>query len=161
MDWFSNTIFIITADHTSEAYSPQYQNSIGMYRIPILFFIPGEKLKAKENIIVQQTDIMPSILQLLDYDRPFIAFGESVFDFNARRFSVTFLNGTYQLVKNNYVLQWDGEKNFSLYNIIEDPQLKHNLADTKDSATINNKYLLKAIIQQYNNRSIKNNLTAD
>ncbi len=161
MDWFSNTIFIITADHTSEAYSPQYQNPIGMYRIPILFFIPGEKLKAKENIIVQQTDIMPSILQLLDYDRPFIAFGESVFDFNARRFSVTFLNGTYQLVKNNYVLQWDGEKNFSLYNIIEDPQLKHNLADTKDSATINNKYLLKAIIQQYNNRLIKNNLTAD
>ena len=161
MDWFSNTIFIITADHTSEAYLPQYQNPIGMYRIPILFFIPGEKLKAKENIIVQQTDIMPSILQLLDYDRPFIAFGESVFDFNVRRFSVTFLNGTYQLIKNNYVLQWDGEKKFSLYNIIEDPQLNHNLAGNEDSATKNNKYLLKAIIQQYNNRLIKNNLTAD
>ncbi|MCK5839823.1 MAG: sulfatase-like hydrolase/transferase [Bacteroidales bacterium] len=161
MDWFSNTLFIITADHTSEAYSPQYQNPVGMYRIPIVFYIPGEKMKAKESIIVQQTDIMPSILQLLDYDLPFIAFGESVFDFNAQQFSITFLNGTYQLIKDNYVLQWDGEKNFSQYNILEDPGLQHNLAGIEDSATKNNNYFLKAIIQQYNNRLIKNNLTAD
>jgi len=41
MPWYKNTLFVITADHTSEGYYPYYQTDAGQYAIPILFFQAG------------------------------------------------------------------------------------------------------------------------
>src|SRR6267378_3616529 len=38
MPWFSNTLFVITADHTGPAGSSFYDQRYGMYQIPILFY---------------------------------------------------------------------------------------------------------------------------
>jgi len=37
MPWYRNTLFVITADHTSEGYYPYYQTDAGQYAVPILF----------------------------------------------------------------------------------------------------------------------------
>jgi hypothetical protein len=161
MSWFDSTLFVITADHTSELYYPQYQTRIGLFRIPIIFFKPGGELKALKTDIVQQTDIMPSILDFLMYDKDYVAFGESVFDSAANRFTVSYLTGIYQLIKDQYILEWGGDKTFSLYDFKKDPLLNSNLVSKKDTRrALPMEEFLKAIIQNYNNRMIDNKLTA-
>jgi phosphoglycerol transferase MdoB-like AlkP superfamily enzyme len=40
--WYNNTIFVITADHTSISNSSYYQKSIGNHAVPIVFYSPGD-----------------------------------------------------------------------------------------------------------------------
>src|SRR5690606_2835861 len=44
-DWFDNTLFIITADHTQKLTTQKFQNVVGNYRIPIYFYHPKVNLK--------------------------------------------------------------------------------------------------------------------
>ena len=37
-DWYQNTIFVITADHTNQTDHRQYQTSLGRHAVPIIFF---------------------------------------------------------------------------------------------------------------------------
>jgi phosphoglycerol transferase MdoB-like AlkP superfamily enzyme len=158
--WYKNTLFVISADHTSEAWLPQYRNRVGEFRIPILFFQPGSNLKGIKDQVVQQIDILPSVLDDLHYKGKFISFGHSVFDSTATRFNVTFLNDSYQMIQGDYAMQFDGKSIRALYNYKKDPLLKLNLKDTEQKKSKGMETFLKAVIQQYNNRMINNKLTA-
>mgnify|MGYP000853915414 FL=1 len=156
MPWFNNTIFVITADHTSEAWQPFYKNRVGQYFVPIMFYEPGSNLNGHKEIIAQQTDIMPTILDMLHYPKPFIAFGGSLLRDNEPRFSLSYLNGNYQLIKDMYAWQTDFKISYSLYNFEKDSSLNNNLYNSNNIIATENDKLLKAIIQQYNNRLIEN-----
>ncbi len=159
MPWFKNTIFVITADHTSEAYQPFYKNRVGQYAVPVIFYLPDGDTAGHQNRIAQQTDIMPTVLDMLHYPKPFIAFGSSVLRTEEPRFSINYLNGNYQLIQNGYAWQTDLNVSSALYNFEKDSLLTRNLAETqKDIATEMDK-LLKSVIQQYNNRMIENKLS--
>jgi phosphoglycerol transferase MdoB-like AlkP superfamily enzyme len=161
MDWYKNTLFVITADHTSEAYEPKYQTPVGMYRIPIVFFRPGSKIKGIREEVVQQTDIMPTILDILNYDRKYVAFGKSIMDTVPKRFSVSYIDNNYQLIVGNYAYQWNGQEPVSLFNYFNDPLLEQQLLHSDPQVAAGMENYLKAIIQQFNNRMIDNKLTAD
>ncbi len=161
MKWFDNTLFIFTPDHTSEAYHTYYQNRVGMYAIPILYYKHNSNLKGKNNNITQQIDIMPSVLDYLNYKNDYIAFGQSIFDTTANNFSVSYINNTYQLIKDDYALQFDEKKSFSLYNIKKDSILQNNVLDSDIKERKKMETFLKAVIQSYNNRIINNNLTVN
>lgn len=61
---------MITADHTSFGTYPEYLTDLGLYSVPILFYAPGmPELRGMEDKIVEQIDIMPTVLGLLGYDR--------------------------------------------------------------------------------------------
>ena len=63
--WFKNTLFVFTADHATVSNLPQYQTGIGNLAIPFLFYMPNGLLPARtDSAIIQQTDIMPSVLGL-------------------------------------------------------------------------------------------------
>ena len=158
MPWFDNTLFVITADHTSEANDPYYQTSMGAYEIPIFFYKHNSTLKGFTHTIISQIDIMPSILGYLNFDKNYNAFGINAFDEKAQHFSVTYLSSNYQLIKDNYLLIFNGKESTALYNIRTDTFLKTNLVDKE--LVIKNKMeiFLKAIIQQYNNRLVNNGL---
>jgi phosphoglycerol transferase MdoB-like AlkP superfamily enzyme len=85
--WFNNTIFIVTADHTSRTEVKRYETLMGYYRVPILFYIPGlkDRMPATDpERIAEQIDFMPSILDLLGLAKKNqLLVGQSVFD-NAR-----------------------------------------------------------------------------
>ena len=151
---------LLTADHTSESWLPQYRNRVGEYRIPILFFKPGSDLIGIKDKVVQQTDILPSVLDYLHYKGKFVSFGHSVFDSTATRYNVTFMNDSYQIVQGDYAMQYDGKTIRAIYNYKKDPLLKQNLMDTEQKKSKEMEMFLKAIIQQYNNRMINNKLTA-
>ncbi len=160
-EWYDNSLFVITADHTSEAYLPEYQTRIGSYKIPIIFYQPGDSATGFINTKAQQTDIMPTILNKLHYNEDYVAFGSDLFNEQDIHFAINYLSGTYQLIQGDYALISEKGNAISLYNIKYDKKLNNNIADQKEYITECMERLTKAIIQQYNNRLIENNLTID
>lgn len=157
--WFNNTLFVITADHTSQAYHKYYNNNIGKYSVPLIFYNPTDhELKGKNNNIVQQTDIMPSILDYLNYNGDIIGFGQSVFDTLSQSYSINYLNGIYQFMESQYCLNFDGERSIELYDINKDSLLRTNILDSEIDVKVNMEKKLKSIIQNYYNRLINNQL---
>ncbi len=158
-NWFKNTLFVITADHATVCYHPEYLNPWGEAAIPILFYAPGDSsIAGVKQGVVAQIDIMPSILSYLNYSKPYFAFGESVFDKNRKNFSVIF-TGNYRWIENEYLLVFDGEKSTGLYQYKTDRLFNNNLITKKPGQVASMEKTLKAYIQQYNNRLIQNRLT--
>lgn len=149
--WYPNTLFVITADHTSIASNNYYKNNLGSLAVPILFFKPDNSLKQISNTVTQQADIMPSVLNYLHYNNPFIAFGNSVFDSTQTHFAVSYNNGGYQLIHNHKLLQFNGADVANSYRFETDSLLTKTV--TSDTSSI---HLIKAIIQQYHHAMINN-----
>lgn len=152
MSWYKNTLFVITADHTEEVKGVPYD--VVHYSIPILFYKPGSALHANRNITCQQIDILPSVLDFLNYDEPFFAFGHSVFSDKGDSSAVNYLNGVYSLVSGDYLLLASREKHIGFYNYVKDRKLAVNLISDgrylKKQHEMGEK--LKAVIQNFNSR---------
>jgi len=178
MPWYNNTLFIIGADHPAQSVIPSntddieesgqelnnyymkyYKNTSGRYAIPVLFFSPGDSLfTGSYNHTIQQTDIFPTILDYLNYDKPTIAFGTSILDSNLQRIAMQYVNSLYQITSGKYSLLFDGDQSTSLYNNEEDPQHKDNLIKTETIIADSLETTVKAVLQQYLTRMINNDL---
>lgn len=159
MPWFNQTIFVLAADHASaEIQFQQYNSPSGYFAIPIIFFEPGGKPQAMKNEIVQQIDIMPTILGLLHYDRPFVSFGRNIFS-DEEPFAFNYLNNTYQSLMGDYLLQFDGKNTIGLYDFKRDPRITKNILSENTAVVEKMEPKLKAFIQQYNNRMVDDDLT--
>jgi phosphoglycerol transferase MdoB-like AlkP superfamily enzyme len=65
-DWFQNTLFVVTGDHTSITTDVRYQNDLGYYRIPILFYSPSLDFKPKiSQKIVEHADLSCTIAKFV------------------------------------------------------------------------------------------------
>ncbi len=157
--WFDSTLFVLTADHTSQMVHPGYQNDFGFYSIPILFYMHGSKLKGMDDEIVQQADIMPSILDYLNYDKKYFAFGNDIFDRNTEHYAFNSSGVVKQLYMNDYLLQMLDGKTVGLYNFKKDPYILHNLAGQIPAVQQPMEDKLHAILQTYNERLIGNDMT--
>jgi phosphoglycerol transferase MdoB-like AlkP superfamily enzyme len=154
-NWYQNTLFIITADHTAQAEGSYYKNKVGNYAIPIIFYNPSDTLlQGQSNIIAQQADIFPTILDYLGCNEPFISFGNSLLNDSTEHFAINHINGISQLIKDDYVIQFDGYKTIAVYNLKSDSLLKNNIIDQKSE--YQNSELLKAILQSYQERLVEN-----
>lgn len=163
--WFDNTIFVITADHASQHESPLFTNDLGVFRIPIILHKGDGSLLGVNSQIAQQSDISPTILDLLSVSEDYFSFGNSLIAESSPKYAISFVNNQYQIVMEQYVLQFDGEKATALYNFDEDKMLNDNLLSSPLDVHIQIKEkmttFIKAVIQQYNNRMIDNRLTVD
>ena len=145
-EWFKNTLFVITADHTSAVnYNKTYKNKIGRYAIPLLIFKGDGGMVGENNSIVQQIDIMPTILEEVAYTKPYLAFGKSLF--SAESWSISKLYSNYRFITDQGIIDNKQEK----YQTYSDWNLKE-ISKTENPNT----KLLKAIKQDYNFR-MKNN----
>ncbi len=156
--WFDSTLFILTADHTSLVYHTELRNSLGQYEIPIVFYQPGKWKDTISPEIAQQTDIMPSVLDYLNYSKDYIAFGRSIFDTTNPDFAISYSNGIYQLIKDDYLYQFNGEKDVALFNYRKDRLLKWNILNKKPAIALRMNSFSKAVIQQFNNRVVYDKL---
>lgn len=159
MPWYRNTIFVITADHTSSSgEEPEYKNNVGKFRIPIMFFAPGdESMVGIDSKNFQQIDILPSLIDLLKLDAELITFGKSYK--SKDDFVVNYLDNIYNLEMGDYYLAFDGTKSLGLYNWKKDPILKDNLIDKNPEIKEKMERFIKAYIQTYNHRVVQNKLT--
>ena len=162
MPWYKNTLFVFTADHASaEIAYPEYKTPWGYFSIPIFFFKPGSNWHDFKPEIVQQIDIMPTILGYLNYDKPYIAFGRDAFKEKEEPFAFNYLDQMYQSFRGNYLLQFDGKKSVGLYDYRHDRLMKQNLLNDLPDTVQHMEMHLKGLIQQYNNRMVDDNLTRE
>ena len=157
-DWFRNTLFVITADHTNESVHKEFQNNFGAYCVPIIFFKPGSDLKGYKHRIAQQIDIMPTVLSYLNYDEEYIAFGNNLLDDSYESFAFNTNGDTYNLYMKDHILEMIDNKPVGLYNYKEDLFLENSLIGKEPELEKQMEEKLKAIIQTYNSRLIDNNL---
>ncbi len=162
MPWYKNTLFVITSDHTNLSDHEYYQTDLGGFCSPIIFFDPsGEFKPGMRDAIAQQIDIMPTVLSYLGYDRKYVGFGIDLLTTPAKdTWAVNYLNGIYQYVKGDYLLQWDGQKTKALYRFRTDLLLKQNIADKEPKVREAMEREVKAVIQSYMERMTRNELVA-
>ena len=159
--WYANTIFVLVADHTNQNSHPFYKTDQGLYSIPIIFFAPDGSIApaVRTDVIAQQTDIMPTLLGILGYDRPYVAFGCDLLHTPASdTWAFNYNNGIYQYFKDDLMLQFDGTRTKAVYRFKSDPLLRQNLAGKVPEQPALEREL-KALIQQYMHRMNTNTLT--
>jgi phosphoglycerol transferase MdoB-like AlkP superfamily enzyme len=157
-EWFGNTLFVITADHTNESIHREFQNNFGSYSIPVIFYKPGSDLRGKKNRIAQQIDIMPTILSYLNYDEEYIAFGNNLLDDSSESFAFNTNGSTYHLYMKDHLMEMIDNKPVGLYNYKTDKFLENNILGTEPGLAAFMEEKLKAIIQTYNSRLIDNDM---
>lgn len=160
MNWYKNTLFVLVADHATVSYLPAYQTAPGFFSIPILFYYPGGELKGRTDKLIQQIDVMPTVLNYLHYPRPYFAFGFDAFNAAQDNFVVNNNDGSFCLYQGNYLLINDSKKSIALFDVKNDRLNLHNLIGKLPPVQSKLEQSLKAFVQQYNNRMIKDQLTA-
>lgn len=158
MPWYKNTIFVLTADHSTVAWHDEYKTSIGAYAVPIIIFDPSGELKGQIDAPVQQIDIFPTIMNYLHYPKPYFAFGNDMLN-PKEHFVINTIDGDYQIMVGDYVMLSRDGKAIKLYNYREDILLKNNLLKQEPLLVAKMERYLKAFIQQYNAHMIDNSLT--
>lgn len=127
--WFENTIFVITPDHsTLTGHAPKYKTPIWSTSIPIIFYAPGFIKPGRYDAPVQQLDIMPTLLGLLDYDKPYFAFGRDLNrDADLPPFVINYGTNQFQLLRGDTLLVRDNKSLVAIYNYKRDSLLQNNL----------------------------------
>ena len=158
--WYQSTVFVLVADHTNQNSHDVYKTDLGLYSIPIIFFTPDGSIKPamRDDVIAQQTDITPTLLHLLGYERPYLAFGNDLLGVDpGQTWAFNYNAGIYQLIKGDLMLQFDGEKTTALYRFKTDRLLKDNLVGQLPQQEEMEQFV-KALIQQYMSRMNENRL---
>lgn len=156
-EWYNNTLFVITADHTGPSDNIQYQTKTGVYSIPVIYYMPSENLKGIYANTTQQADIVPSVLQYLNYKEPFKFYGNSIFDSTSNHFAVNYIDGIYQFIEDNNVVHFDGETVIGCYTLKDAHRLSE--ANSNSLSCLQSEKKLKAFIQDFNGSMISNRLT--
>lgn len=138
--WYENTLFIIMGDHPGQALTPQFNDYDHWYRIPMIVFDPAHPVGQRSNRIVQQSDVMPTLIDYLGLKDSCICFGTSIFQ-QADGWQVAYGCGYHQLVSN------DGTA------LIEEASDGTHEEDGNGQLQ-----KLKAILQQYSRRMMENDL---
>jgi phosphoglycerol transferase MdoB-like AlkP superfamily enzyme len=153
-DWYANTLFVITADHTQQHYEESYMNENGNYLVPLIFYNPNEKITADTQRVTQHADILPSVLDYLDIPlEKQNNMGQSVF-LPTEGYALNQSNGNYRLIRKNYSIEYsDHSVPIQIPNPFSDTiSTEIKTPDPKEVE------LLKAYIQYFNNSLSDNKL---
>lgn len=141
--WFNKTLFFITGDHTAKSQDPQYQDLLGVYRVPLILYSPGLRLEAKVSKVTQHADILPTIRELLGWsDFSDLPFGRSVFSREGAAINAT-AQGFWLYTESGLVQYIDATKTFLDESKFEKPTAE---------------LWLKALIDEFNQGLIHNQL---
>lgn len=115
--WFANTIFIITADHSSANLTSLYSSHVGRYTVPLLIYSP---LNIKAGISEKTSchaDLLPTILQLSGCSQTFVSFGRSMLKNDETGKAVHYFEGVYNYIEGSYGIEASKDNVYSLFNI--------------------------------------------
>lgn len=150
--WYDNTVFVLTADHSSSKTThDEYKTDAGDNHVPILLFDPsGEMPRGVMPGIMQQMDVLPTVLGWLGYDRDFIAFGNDMLATSPEeRWAFNWAH-LPQLYMGDYFIQTDENCNVrALYDYRRDILMKHDLKDERPAERDSMQRFMKAFMQSY------------
>ncbi|MBO4645842.1 MAG: sulfatase-like hydrolase/transferase [Bacteroidales bacterium] len=154
--WYQNTLFVITSDHTNYAYFLEVDHDKHEYSVPMIFFHPkmqGHGYRSRE--LMQHTDIMPSIFGFCGFQGHFISYGNNIFDEKSPHFGIHYHNGIYRFYISDYRYEFDGNQVTKIIRLDGEKQICRP-EDVESYAE--DVQLMKAVIQQFNNKIIDNKL---
>ena len=165
--WYDNTIFVFSADHSPTfPYLPEYKTLLGYFAIPIVIFEPGsdQLIGFNDSTYAQQTDIMPTILNYLNYPNDYIAFGKDLLGGSEvdKDWGMSYEAGNYHLFYKDHLIQFDGKKTQNVYSTKNDPFFKTDIKNSLSEDIL--KVLeskVKAYVQELNRRLIQNEMTVE
>lgn len=162
-EWFKDTVFIITADHTALHLGPETTNDVGDYKIPFIVYSPKINLALQErSTLIQQMDIPFTVMELAGVQNvPVHPLGSSIFT-DGDKVVVNFIDGKYILFARDYQVIWRGEELWSYY-LISDEQQQNplSLESLSEEQQIRLEYLrnrMKASIQYFTEGMLENKL---
>lgn len=157
--WFKNTIFVFSADHTNKSNHDLYRTAMGAYRVPIFIYDPsGELPTGVMPGTAQQIDVLPTLLHILNYRKPFVAFGNDLLQTPPEdTWTINYANGVYQFTQRDTLVQFDGQSVVGVYDLRNDPYTRQTLLQAPKGA----ERRIKAIVQQYMQRMVDDRLSAE
>ena len=155
-DWFKNTVFLFTADHSNQSYYPYYQKTINRFANPIMIYIPNSEFKGEVNSLASHMDIYPTIVDLIGYKKPFRSWGKSlVTRDNLNSIVVNYLGGgSYFIMNDSLISVHNGKKAIGFYDI-QDKNFKNNLIHKRNKKMNDLERKGSIFLQDYFNRIIK------
>lgn len=156
--WFENTLFVITADHGSGSDNDKYRNMPYAYAVPIIMHYTGSSLRSKKMFeegrlegrhtrTSQHIDIMPTVLRMMGYRKPFFAFGRDMFNDKDADFAINYYGSAFNFMADSMRYIFNEKEVVAAYNYKEDYREREELRATPlDSANV---VRMKAFIQQY------------
>ncbi|RWY50206.1 LTA synthase family protein [Mucilaginibacter gilvus] len=162
--WYSNTVFIITADHTSQTHYPEYSKAINRFAVPILFYSanPVYALKGTRTDLASQMDIYPSVADLIGYNKPFRSWGRSLIS-NLPAETPRVINSTgniYQFMQGNFTYLFDGKAITGIFAAADKGLAKNLMAGQLSLEMQKGMMDCKAFIQDYADRVINKKLNS-
>ena len=107
-EWFRRTIFVFVADHvSSEKFAAETRSYPGNYHIIGFMYTPDGALRGQVGEVVQQLDIMPTLLGLLGNTESYFAFGRDVLNEPQRQQWSVSWDGAFQAVTNDGTIRFD------------------------------------------------------
>ena len=148
--WFNETVFVFVADHvSSEIYADETRTAKGNSAIFYFIYTPDNSAKGQYNEVTQQIDIMPTLLGLLHYNKPYFAFGRDFFNEpQTLPFATNFVGQTFQGISDSLLLYFNGFDTPAIY-CFEDSKQKNNITNLNDSLQQKNFDYLRAMLQSY------------
>jgi phosphoglycerol transferase MdoB-like AlkP superfamily enzyme len=143
--WYSNTVFIITSDHSQKLESKKFQNLVGRYRVPLIV-VGGEKKNLDK--VTQHSDIPKTVLDLVEVEGELAATSISAYS-DDKGAAINFADGsTFFMATDNKVYTLDKKYSYDWESgtMVEDKESPENP-------------LLKAYLQYFMNGLINNNLS--
>ena len=167
--WFSNTLFLITGDHTSHGTLEYFYSPSGHYEIPALFYAPGKQSKINslfnQKTVLKtcsQLDLIPSAVAFISGETDVrLGQGRSVLDTAYNGYSYHFDKGLYYIIQYPYVLVMNQEGDcLDFYKQIRNSNRKESCITSNELKIIDQKYRmqlhLKMAVQSYRNALINN-----
>lgn len=149
--WFANTLFVITADHTADLLRQgETSGSAFDHWIPLFYYMPGAIGPQRTDQITQQIDILPTVMDLMGYPKPFFAFGSSTLRMERTPLAVSESNATWLAIGEDCQIRTDGER------ILWSQGASHG-PDTCGGELMP---AIQAAIQQFNNHLLRGDMAA-
>lgn len=156
-EWYAQTLFIITADHTNFNGADNVDYQKHRYSIPMIFYHPQADTSFVSSQIMQQIDIMPTIFSFCQWDDSFSSFGNNALDSTLYHFAINYLSNSYQLFIDHYLIEYDGKNIQYIWDLSANSNERRR--ESKDCPPIDEyEKLMQSIIQQFNNKLIYNKL---
>jgi hypothetical protein len=101
---------------------------------------------------------MPTILNYLNYDSDYIAFGNDLFDDSRESFAFNTNGSSYHFYMRDHILEMMDNRPLGLYNFRKDKYLEINLIGEEPELVNIMTGKMRAVIQSYNSRLIDNDM---
>src|SRR5690606_13449256 len=122
--------------------------------VPLCYYMPAQLSPRREDRVAQQIDILPTVLDLMGYPKPFFAFGSSSLRTEHLPVAVSESNATWLAIGDSAQIRSDGERVLWAAGIRNGPEVPADSAAPRLLPT------LQAAIQQYSRHLLRGDMAA-